>query len=209
MKRVNIGPLGEFYWPNQDVKCLDHLRQYWVDAGKALKYCKQFDTVVQAGGNVGVWPRYLAGKFKTVYTFEPNRENFKYLCMNCPEDNIISLNAALGEVNGLVSTYLTEKERNNIGAYQVDRGGVIPTFTIDQLNLVSCDLIILDIEGYELRAIVGAEATIDRFSPVIHLEDKGLSERYGASKGDVINHLKLKGYEVAETFNRDFVCVKR
>lgn len=165
--------------------------------------------MVQAGGNVGVWPRYLKEKFKTVYTFEPNPENFKYLCMNCPEYEIIKLNAALGERNQLIHTTLTEKETNNIGAYQVGRGGFIPTFTIDQLNLESCDLIILDIEGYELRAIVGAEQTIDRFSPVIHLEDKGLSERYGVAKGDVLNHLKLKGYEVAESFNRDFICTRR
>lgn len=209
MKQVTINHLGEFYWPDQDRKCLEHLQTYWKDAGKALKYCKGFNVCIQAGGNVGVWPRYLKDKFKTVYTFEPNPENFKYLNMNVPDENVIKLQAALGDRNGLVKTTLTDKEVNNIGAYQLEDGGITPTFTVDQLMLGGLDLLILDIEGYELFAVKGAINTILAYSPVIHLEDKGLSTKYGVEQGGVLDYLSQFGYSVIESFNRDFICVKQ
>ena len=42
--------------------------------------------------------------------------------------------------------------------------------SIDQLGLNNCDLIHLDIEGGEYDALMGAEQTIKRFSPLICLE---------------------------------------
>ena len=54
--------------------------------------------------------------------------------------------------------------------------GDIPTILIDDLDLAVLDFIKLDVEGYELRALRGAEATLKRCRPVVMFEDK---EKYG------------------------------
>jgi len=41
---------------------------------------------------------------------------------------------------------------------------------IDELNLPSCGLIQLDIEGYEYFALLGAQNTIEKYHPVIIVE---------------------------------------
>ena len=66
----------------------------------------------------------------------------------------------------------------NVGCHTVGEDGnkygtktsFIPTFTVDQLALDTCDLIQLDCEGYEPNIIVGALETIEKFKPVISLE---------------------------------------
>jgi FkbM family methyltransferase len=74
--------------------------------------------------------------------------------------------------------FLYNGNEGNVGCHTVsDDGGKyplkiahIPTFTIDQLALDTCDLIQLDCEGYEPNVIMGATETIEKFKPVISLE---------------------------------------
>jgi FkbM family methyltransferase len=146
---------------------------------KIFPLCKKFDVVVQAGGAFGVYPRLLAERFKIVYTFEPDILNFNILCQNTQEDNIYKFNAALGAENKLIS--INRTTMTNVGMHTIrqDEQGVVPQFMIDQLNLNACDLIWLDIEGYEKNALAGAVATISKFSPVIVAErgtDNGLPD---------------------------------
>ena len=46
----------------------------------------------------------------------------------------------------------------------------LPAITIDSLQLRSCDLIKLDVEGWENRALEGGMQTIARFRPVLFFE---------------------------------------
>lgn len=63
---------------------------------------------------------------------------------------------------------------------------------IDDLDLESCDLIQLDVEGYEHEVLTGAIKTIEKFKPTISVE-RG---------GGLIDFLKPYGYqEVARTFD--------
>ena len=54
--------------------------------------------------------------------------------------------------------------------------GIIPIMTIDGLNLQKCDLIQLDVEGFEPQVIQGTKKTIDKFKPVVIMEriDEGI-----------------------------------
>ena len=139
-----------------------------------------FDLCVQAGGNVGVWPRILAKRFKTVVTFEPDKENFECLNKNCPELNIVKLPNVLSDVHEDVEVKSPNKAHdNNCGAYQVFPDGDIQSALIDELELHACGLIYLDVEGYELKALKGAAYTIQEFKPVVAFEDKKLPNMYG------------------------------
>ena len=43
----------------------------WIqDHEDFMSHVKNFDTVVQAGGNCGMYPRFYKNYFKNVYTFE-------------------------------------------------------------------------------------------------------------------------------------------
>ena len=68
---------------------------------------------------------------------------------------------------------------------------MIPTFTIDQLELPVCDLIWLDVEGYEGEVLTGAQETIDRTSPFLIVVEtandvvKKILEKYDYHQIDV------------------------
>lgn len=192
-------------WPASDEKCLPAIHLTKGDLEAAYRRCTNFDVAVQAGGNCGVFPAAMGEKFKTVYTFEPDPVNFRCLCANAPAENVIKFNAALGAAHQLVGL---DRKPKNVGAHQIDGDGSIPTMRIDDLALKRCDLIYLDIEGYELHALLGAEATIKRCRPVIVIEDKGCSVRYGIAEGETGAWLIDKfQYRVAEKVNRDVVLV--
>lgn len=191
-------------WPAGDVFCRS--ASFTVaDLDEVYPHCRAFDTAVQAGGNCGIWPAALARRFRVVYTFEPDPVNFRCLAANAPAENVFKFNAALG--NRRHSVELARRP-DNVGAHQVDGAGDIPVMRIDDLDLRCCDLIYLDVEGYELPALVGAQSTIDRARPVIVFEEKGLGERYDIARGDAERYVAdVFGYRVAARPHRDVVMV--
>jgi len=154
-------------WPKTDVSCWKFIQQYPDLPQTISALVKNKQVVVQAGGNCGFYPKQYAKLFKTVYTFEPEWLNFYCLSLNVNEPNVIKNQSCLGNTHGLVD--LTVKEKNR-GKNYVSGPGICPTYRIDDLNLPVCDLIHLDIEGYEYYALQGAEQTIARCRPVIVIE---------------------------------------
>jgi hypothetical protein len=78
-----------------------------------------------------------------------------------------------------------------MGMHTVVEGGKIPLITIDSLSMDSCSLIQLDVEGYELNVIAGAENTIKKFKPVIIGERTGSSQIISEFMADL-------GYKIAD-----------
>ena len=192
------------WWPSRDTQCRPAVLQFIEDCDTAASYCTQRRTVIQAGGNAGVWPKRLARTFERVVTAEPHPLLWQCLSLNITEDNIEAYQAALGSKPGHVGMRMCDED--NFGAQYVEEGvGSIPIMRIDDLGIDDCDLICLDIEGYELEALKGAQATIERCHPVIVVEDKGLSERYGTSENAIGEWLLRFGYRLADQLNRDKV----
>lgn len=194
----------DMLWPATDFGAAAVLFNDAKGIERVVKHCIGRDVVVQAGGNCGIWPRDLSVLFRLVYTFEPDPMNFRCLCANAPAENVIKFNAALGDAHEAVGMMFRP---DNVGAHRVAGAGSIPTLRIDDLALPVCDLIYLDIEGYELKAIKGARETIARCRPVVVVEDKGLSQHYGTAQGEVVIELKAMGYRVAERLQHDVVMV--
>ena len=198
-----------FYWPDSDVDCHAAVLKEVYKIALLDKYLKEKKVCVQAGGNVGVFPRELAKEFECVYTFEPHPKNYECLEKNCPEENIFMQKAALGNDHSLIEVGVSRPDlKNNCGAYQVLGEGDIPTVMIDDLHLPACDLIYLDIEGYELMALQGAYETIKKFHPVIVVENKQLPLMYDITPEQVIEFLVGEFfYEVKERVQRDVILV--
>jgi FkbM family methyltransferase len=140
-----------------------------------LPLVKEKRVCVQAGGNVGVYPLALAKVFDRVITFEPDSDNLNCLITNASRPDIDIHWAALGSEVGTCGVLRIDKD--NCGSHKTLPGTAVPVLTIDGLNLDQCDLIWLDIEGAEADAIAGAMATIEKFSPIIVLEEKGLGPK--------------------------------
>jgi FkbM family methyltransferase len=174
------------------------------------RYVRHRGTIVQAGGNCGVWPKHASSSYHFVYTFEPDALNFEALCANLSgRKNVFAFRAALGAQN-MPATL--DGADNNCGAYTMRQSmlGEVPVIRIDDLGLARCDLIYLDVEGMEYAALMGAQRTIARFSPVVAFEDKGLGKNYGVAAGDIQRWLELDyDYEVRERVRADTVMVSR
>ncbi len=153
---------------------------------------------VQAGGNLGIYPKRLAQKFATVYTFEPAAELFELLQHNAPERNIVKLQAALGDTRGLVGTACVRREgkrhRPHEGITHIVPKGIVPTLRVDDLGLPVCDLLYLDVEGWELYALRGAAETIQRCRPVVVVEINQNITIVGLTPQAVRSYIVAQGY---------------
>lgn len=201
-----------WYWPTDDTKARPSILRAMEPSIKAfMAHVTGRDLIVQAGGNVGVYPLALSDHFRKVVTAEPDKVNFDCLCLNLQARDslkrVTALNAGVGEANGVCD--MVEVEEHNCGAHRVDFAvGVIPVWAIDNLPLDACDAIWLDIEGAELSALKGAAKTIARFSPTIGVEDKGLSEAYGVPLGGAGFWLAGLGYQEVAVIGRDKIYRK-
>lgn len=145
---------------------------------------------VQAGGNCGPFVKKYAELFQLVYTFEPDPVNFYCLTKNTPYPNVFKFQACLGYKHETVDVtrYLSD-----VGSTYVKGSGVVPTLMIDDLGLPRCDLIHLDIEGYELNALKGAVETIKRCHPILEVCEEWAA-RYQSSPSIVDNWLLEMDY---------------
>lgn len=158
------------YWPEYDYKperVFDALMKRKDSVKKAVSYCNSKTCCVQAGGHVGVWPNELSKHFDRVITFEPDPACYQAMVKNL-KDGIEHHNKALGKTTGVL--HISIKDSSSISQIS-DEGIKVDSVAIDDLNLESCDLIYLDVEGYEVPALKGAKQTIKKFHPVICVEE--------------------------------------
>ena len=199
-----------FLWPEEDYDAAAVIPSQRYDMDHAIRRCRRTEVVVQAGGNTGMWPHRMAGTFKSVHTFEPHPKLYQCLIYNTYGlGKVITYPYALGDKEGRAALDFPEGQRN-LGAVCLRPNGgpgEVAIWTIDSLALCACDLIQLDIEGYEPLALLGAKETIAKYRPVLMLEDKNLSAKYGYPQGFWRDHPALPGYKLADTINRDVVLV--
>jgi FkbM family methyltransferase len=212
-----------FWWPKKDKICRPYTLNEKEMPNDIVKLLGDGPrrTVIQAGGNVGYYASIYSKLFDTVYTFEPDHINFLCLVLNTTDNNIIKMQACLGDNNNPLSIEtdvsspfnFNDEAGNsqkifglNAGGYYVNGSGIIPSLTIDSLNLTNVDLIHLDTEGYEGPILSGAINTITAFKPLIVVElGHGHGKRYKWPKGAIGNFLNNLGYSVTAKFGADCV----
>lgn len=167
----------------------------------SVQHCSSRRTAVQAGGNIGLWPRRLAKDFQRVITFEPDALSRACLRMNVPA-HVEVRTEALGDVAGTIGF-----RHKDLGSHRVDpQGPAVTVIALDELTLIDLDLLQLDIEGYEWHALMGAAQTIERCRPLIQVELRDIAVRYGRSNDEIRRLLASWGYvQVSEQQGSDYV----
>jgi FkbM family methyltransferase len=192
MKKFKLSSRDGWLWPVNDSECWEWLQNENDSPKLVSDYCKNKRVIVQAGGNCGFYIKQYAELFETVYTFEPDPQNFYCLVNNVDNQNVIKIQACLGSENKLVGLKVKQK---NAGVSRVaDWPGGFPTLKIDNLNLEICDLIHLDIEGYEFFALQGGVETIKRCRPKIALEWLNHGTLYDVKETEILSWLDNLGY---------------
>lgn len=192
---------GEYTW-NALNRELDHVSHIAPHLSKK-------NVMVQAGGNCGLVVRPFVDIFQKIYTFEPDPVNFYCLNLNLPFTNVNKIQACLGDSHQMVG--LANIFDNDVGGYHVSQGDTTPTLKIDDLELTECDLIMLDVEGYELNALRGGIETIKKYKPVICVEvfDEWLS-RFDATSIKINDFFNQEiNYTLVGKYSSDHIYVPK
>jgi FkbM family methyltransferase len=150
---------------------------------------------IDGGAHVGTWTELFAQEFAVVHAFEPSpafdmlRENVGHL------SNVELHNAALTDQFERMESY-HRKPKGKLTSRRVrpNPKGEVRGVPIDDLGLGTCDIIKLDIEGYEYRALLGASATIERTKPFLLVEFAGHGAHAGSSEEALMALILSMGY---------------
>lgn len=202
LREQQVEGIGPWIWPlNDSGAWIGPAQEFAPIRDHIMPLVKERRLVVTAGGCCGMYPRLWAEIFPVVYTFEPSPLNWFCLQKNCPEDRIKKFNFALGEHEQ--KNWLKLGQETNVGTNTITTLGdgiEINMMALDSLDLPYCDVIQLDIEGYEPAALMGAAQTIAKYRPVISLETRNEADS---------SHLILTGwgYRIASKVINDTIFV--
>lgn len=175
---------------------------------EAFEFTKGRRSCIQAGGHIGTYPVRLAALFDVVYSFEPDEANFRCLVANLERwgvHNVFAFHACLGHTRGPVGLYQSTK---STGQHFVRGSGHVPVLHIDDLGLHDVDFILLDVEGFEIPALFGAEETIARCAPVVMAEENKRAVGQGFQIGDLARWFESRGYWQARHIGEDKIFAK-
>jgi FkbM family methyltransferase len=171
------------------------------------------DVVVDAGANIGIYSQFLSrcvGPTGVVHSFEPSPENFKRLqSVTGKLANVRLSQAALGERSGKSNLYVSDKLNVDHRTYPT-RGDSRHTLPIEIIALDDyfnpgqrVDLIKMDIQGYELHALRGANRVLadnPAVKLVLEFWPYGLKQA-GANWIELIEALCAKNMSVSQITN--------
>ena len=195
---MKIEKVNGFWVPSNDI----HIEQWKAGQPftqnkcllKFLDYCKsqskKFKTVIDIGAWCGTWAKAMEPYAKKIVAFEPDTTHFECLQRNCTVNCDPRKEAVGSELKGIS---LTEDDFTQ--AKRIDKDGPIRMITLDHLNYQDVDLIKIDVEGYEMEVLKGAEKTLESVQYLM-IELNNATKKYGSSNLEIEKHLSSLGYKV-------------
>jgi FkbM family methyltransferase len=164
----------------------------WCDFEIQLlrRFIKLGDTILDVGACIGTHTvafAGLVGPAGLVHAFEPQRRNFLMLAGNVALnalENVVCHWSAVGDSSGKIRVPSPPPPDTtfNYGAVSCQTiseiGENVPLVMLDSLEFSACRAIKIDTEGMEPEVISGARKLIERYRPLLYVEN----ERPGSSK---------------------------
>ena len=172
--------------------------------GIAILAADRYNLAIDIGAHIGMWSWSFCKAFRQVIAFEPISLYRECLSKNAPKAEIYPY--ALGNEPGMVNMSLPPD--NTGAAYVSPDGESVQCFRLDDFNLAP-DLIKVDVEGYELWALQGAENTLRKHYPAVCVECKRGPARYGLGQHDAVDYLISLGYDYVDAAHEDWIVKRR
>ena len=193
---MKIEKVNGFWVPSDDVHLQDWKQNNNFTQSKCLdkfltfieKNALKFNHVLDIGAWVGTWTMKINPFCGRVIAFEPDPLHYECLVKNVPEE-VETHQLAVGNDKKMISL----SEDNFTQAKRVVGEGNIPMVTIDSLNFTDVDLIKIDVEGYEMEVLKGADKTLQNVKYLM-IELNNNSKKYGSSNLEIEKYLRKKGF---------------
>lgn len=202
-----------------------HESLYWLgckdswDLQQLIGLTAPGQIVLDIGSNFGYHALHLSrvvGPTGQVHALEPNPENHARLCRNVALNHLESVIAAhrIGVTDCCGPARLAESPGNSGHTALCAEGTInVDLTTIDQFfeaeKLERVDVIVLDVEGLEAKALAAARNTLQRFRPFVMVElFPPVMERQNSSPEAVANLLADAGYQLFAARRQRLVPLK-
>jgi FkbM family methyltransferase len=154
-------------------KCFDLYGQYSeAEIAMMRSFLRDGGTVIDVGANIGdltIPLSKIVGESGKVYAIESHPDNLHVLCANLALNSIRNTKA----INAFVATSNDVDTGSSVWgefAY-VSKSWRTPFLALDSLDLASCDLIKIDVDGKELDVLQSGETQIERHRPILYFEN--------------------------------------
>jgi len=174
-----------------------------------LNFGKNADNVIVGGAYIGDHAVLIGNEIKETggvcHTFEPDQNSIRYLQNNVEINNLenVKINCkALWDESG---KYIVLEGDDVLGSsveVKDEKKGGILTITIDDYvkenELDKIDLIMLDLEGGEHRALIGASNTLESMNPTVVFETHSLYNDWskGIENSEIMKLMLSFGYNL-------------
>jgi FkbM family methyltransferase len=171
------------------------------------------DIIIDIGANIGWYSlifERLAPEGVNIFSFEPDPLNFQLLKHNLQLNTatkVTAIQKALSDKDGEQTLY--QHDNKNLGRHsllplQEGRSVTVSTTSLDHfwdengLGSRTPKFIKIDIEGYELLALRGADSVLERCPAILCEYSPAYMRQGGINPGDLIDLLTGYGYEPHE-----------
>jgi len=179
-----------------------------------LKYKMNINGAIHVGAHHGEEvPVYINNGIINIVLFEPLEENFTIIENSvCNYNaNIIGHQVALGNENKIVDMYLSSnqlesssilKPKKHLDLYPditFDRSEKVEMKKIDDYNFTDYNFLNIDVQGYELEVLKGAEKTLQNIDYVYCEVNRGEVYENNAYIEDIDEYLSKFSFKRTET----------
>lgn len=176
---------GSYYCPIGLEKGIDWIiKNGYVHEDQTLNFIKNNissdGTIITAGTHIGTFLPFYSKIANKVYGFEPILENYHYAKLNIELNslkNVNLFNYALGSSNCelyMKEYNLIEKSLCRVVKNKCENTVVVKCICLDSLDELlnnKISIIQLDVEGYENNVLLGAQKIIEKYKPILVLEN--------------------------------------
>ncbi len=170
--------------------------------------------VLVVGTHVGALVVPIAKSCRQVQAYEADSKNYTFLQYNLSLnkcDNVEAENKAVGDSEKIVSIQRNDLNTGNTAVSQSRNATEqVQMVRLDDVVRFDCiDLIIMDIEGYELHAIKGAEQLLERTENLYIEYAPQQLKSFGSNPGDLIAMLFAKFDYMSVSENGDTMTCRK
>lgn len=167
------------------------------------KIINKKSNIVDIGANIGNHSLAFSKIAKRVYSFEAHPKTFQLLKFNCMNNQKIKL-FNIGVSNKKGNLFFKNTKTYNVGGRNLNYSGSVKSHVNKLDNLINLnekiDLIKIDIEGHEYRALIGMNKILSNNKSFLVIE---FCENSISKRRKIINFLISHGYLNAYVFSNN------